>query len=130
MFVRNVRVYILLSLAMMVLSTLTFAGIGDGTWLRKVPPKERIRRNPLATNSEVVTAGEKLFQHNCASCHGPDQQGMKDRPGLHSARVHEATPGELHWLLTNGSLKKGMPNWTRMPDQERWELVAFLKSLK
>ena len=41
-----------------------------------------------------------------------------------------AKPGELQWLLTNGNLGKGMPSWSRLPEQQRWQLVAYLKTLQ
>ena len=41
-----------------------------------------------------------------------------------------ANPGELEWLLKNGSMKNGMPSWSRLPEQQRWRIVAFLKSLQ
>jgi len=28
----------------------------------------------------------------------------------------------LEWLLTNGSLRNGMPSWSRLPEQQRWRL--------
>lgn len=112
------------------LTTFLLADIGDGAWLRKVPTRERARKNPFAENPQAAAAGHKLFEENCASCHGMNEEGKKDRPSLHSERVHDASPGELHWLLTNGSLRNGMPNWTKLPDPERWQLVTFLKSLK
>jgi hypothetical protein len=55
---------------------------------------------------------------------------VKNRPNLHSERVRAATPGELEWLLKNGSMRNGMPSWSRLPEQQRWQIVAFLKSLQ
>ena len=49
------------------------------------------------------------------------------RPSLHSERVRAATPGELEWLLKNGSMKNGMPSWSRLPEQQRWQIVSFLE---
>jgi len=37
--------------------------------------------------------------------------------------------GALFWFL-NGNLKHGMPpSWSRLPDERRWQLVSYLKSL-
>jgi mono/diheme cytochrome c family protein len=110
-----------------------FAGAGDGQWLRKVPAKDRLRPNPFAANPDAPTAGAKIFAEHCAECHGEDAagkiQGKHVRPNLHSDRIKQATPGELFWLLTNGSQKNGMPSWSRLPDAQRWQLITFLKSL-
>lgn len=105
------------------------AGAGDGHWRSKVPERDRIRQNPIAVDGESIAAGAKLFHQYCASCHGSNAGGRHRRPDLHSDRVREATPGELEWLLRNGSLKNGMPSWSRLPEPQRWQLVTFLKSL-
>lgn len=102
---------------------------GDGLWQTKVPEADRLRANPNAGNPNAVAAGAKLFQQHCASCHGKQAQGHLEHPNLHSNRVKVATPGELEWLLKNGSLKNGMPSWSRLPEPQRWQLVSFLKSL-
>ncbi len=40
-----------------------------------------------------------------------------------------APPGVLFWFLKNGNLKEGMPSWSRLPDQRRWQLVTYLQTL-
>jgi len=44
--------------------------------------------------------------------------------------VRKATPGELAWLLRNGNLARGMPPWAGIPEQRRWQIVAYLKTLR
>lgn len=105
------------------------AAVGDGQWRAKVPEAARLRSNPMAGDPNALMAGAKLFQQNCATCHGKQAEGRAKRPNLHSDHIKDATPGELEWLLKNGSLKNGMPSWSRLPEQERWQLVSFLKSL-
>ncbi len=100
-----------------------------GSWLAQVPEKERVRANPFQDDSQAVLAGAKIFQQHCASCHGKNAEGKGKKPSLHSGRVRNATPGELQWLLRNGSLIVGMPSWSRLPEQQRWQIVAYLKSL-
>ena len=106
-----------------------FAKVGDGYWLTKVPQAARERRNPFDDDPVAVSAGAKLFDQYCAACHGKQAEGSAKRPNLHSDRLKQATPGELEWLLKNGSLKNGMPSWSRLPEPQRWQLVTFLKSL-
>jgi hypothetical protein len=43
--------------------------------------------------------------------------------------VHEKSDAALFSFITNGDLKRGMPAWSRLPDERRWQIVAFLKSL-
>jgi len=121
---------VLLVLCALVSATLLLAAAGDGLWVTRVPEKDRARENPFAGNSSAQAAGAKLFKQNCASCHGDDAFGKDHHPSLHSDRVRNATPGELQWLLSNGSMKNGMPSWSRLPEQQRWQIVSFLKSLQ
>lgn len=106
-----------------------FVKAGDGNWLTKVPASARVRPNPLANDPSAIPAGAKLFEQCCATCHGKQAEGRSKRPNLHSDRLKQATPGDLEWLLKNGSLKNGMPSWSRLPEPQRWQLAAFLKSL-
>ena len=112
-------------------ATLLFAAaVGDGAWKAKVPEKDRARENPYDTRDNAIAAGAKLFRQNCSSCHGNEGVGTEKKPSLHTDRVRNATPGELEWLLKNGSMKNGMPSWSRLPEQQRWQIVSYLKSLQ
>ena len=106
-----------------------FLAASTGEWLTRVPSAERIRANPYAKDRDAVPAGAILFQRSCASCHGTAAQGDGPHPSLHSPRVQQATEGELHWLLSNGDLRHGMPSWSRLPDAQRWQIVRYLHSL-
>lgn len=101
----------------------------EGGWLKRVPAAARTRQNPFANDPEAAGAGRKLFIEHCASCHGQNAEGTGRKPSLRSRRVHEATDGELEWLLTNGSLFRGMPSWSALPEEQRWQIVTYLRSL-
>ena len=117
-------------IALILLSIPTAALVAaDSSWLSKVPAADRQRVNPYAGQPEAIAAGKFLFEENCAKCHGSDAEGRHRRPSLRSERVARATDGELAWLLRNGSLRKGMPSWSSLPEPERWQLIAFLRSL-
>ena len=105
------------------------AASGDGAWKSKVPDKDRARQNPFANDANAIAAGSKLFRQNCAKCHGSEGLGTDKKPNLQSDRIRQATPGELEWLLTNGSLRNGMPSWSRLPEQQRWQIVSYLKDM-
>ena len=110
-------------------TTLLVATIGDGAWLHRVPERERMKTNPFDSDQRAIAAGAKLFRQNCVSCHGDQGTGRDTKPNLHNERVRGASAGELQWLLTNGSMKNGMPSWSRLPEQQRWQIVTYLKSL-
>lgn len=101
----------------------------DGSWLKKVPQADRERVNPYAGQAEAVSAGANLFRNNCAKCHGPNAEGKGSRPSLRSERLAAATDGDIAWIVKNGQSFKGMPGWGGLPEQMRWQLVAYLRSL-
>lgn len=85
-------------------------------------------KNPLAGQPSATAGGKKLYSQNCAQCHGNNLQGMGPAPTLESDSVKSAKPGELFWFITNGDLDKGMPAWSSLPKQQRWQIVSFLES--
>jgi mono/diheme cytochrome c family protein len=110
------------------MSALGYAA-ANGAWLKKVPQADRERVNPYAGNADAIAAGKNLFEENCAKCHGAEAEGKGSRPSLKSDRIAHATDGELAWLLKNGNLYKGMPIWASLPEQERWQIIAYVRSL-
>ena len=97
--------------------------------LEKAPKKAVERRNPLEADPDAVASGEKLFDLHCAECHGNTADGGKKGPSLRVAKVQQATPGTLFWVLTNGVVRRGMPVWSKLPEPQRWQLVSYIKSL-
>lgn len=84
--------------------------------------QQRVAMQPQSTD---VAAGEKLFEQHCASCHGAGGKGTKYAPPL--AAAHAMESDELFRFVTNGNLRRGMPAWSRLPDERRWQIVAYLK---
>ena len=118
------------ALAASLLMTAAGAYGADGSWLKNVPAQERERANPYQGQADAVAAGQRLYTSYCSRCHGAAAEGTKKRPPLKSQRVQQrATEGDLHWLLVNGNRGKGMPSWSRLPDQQLWQLITFVKSL-
>lgn len=94
-----------------------------------VSEKARLRPNPLADDPRAPAAGAQLYARHCADCHGKDAEGGPKGPALRSDVIRSATPGTLFWILTNGSVRRGMPVWSKLPEPQRWQIVTFLKSL-
>jgi mono/diheme cytochrome c family protein len=78
--------------------------------------------------SNDVTAGSKLFTQHCAACHGAGAQGTTRAPSLHTASVQAMSDDALVRFLADGDLRKGMPSWSRLPEERRWQLTRFIKS--
>jgi mono/diheme cytochrome c family protein len=97
--------------------------------LARVPEKARVKRNPFENDPEAARAGKKLFEQHCAECHGKTAGGTKRGPSLHADALQQATPGEIFWVVTNGVVRRGMPAWSKLPEPQRWQVVAFLRGL-
>lgn len=119
-----------LAAATLLTGLVVMAFAADGAWLAKVPSRDHERINPLQGQPDAISAGRRIFLDHCAQCHGDDAQGTKKRPPLRSDRVQlQATPGDIHWLLVNGNMRKGMPSWAKLPDAQLWQVIAYVKSL-
>jgi len=97
--------------------------------LAKAPAKAARKRNPMERDPDAIAAGAKLFDQHCAECHGELGEGARKGPSLRVPEVHDAAPGALFWLLTNGVVRKGMPVWSKLPEPQRWQIVSYVKSL-
>ena len=97
--------------------------------LAKAPGQARSKRNPLERDPDAVAAGRNLFEQHCAECHGDAAEGGKKGPSLRAEQVQNSEPGAIFWLLTNGVVRRGMPVWSKLPEPQRWQLVAYIKSL-
>src|SRR5215471_20263257 len=107
------------------------AAAGTADWMTQVPARDRQKTNPYHDQLQAIQAGRLLFEEHCAECHGNDAQGKRKRPSLRTSRIQsEASEGEVHWLLVNGNIRRGMPSWSKLPDQQLWQIVSYLKSLK
>ena len=95
-----------------------------------VPARDHARPNPFEGKPEAVSAGALLYRNHCQQCHGADAQGDgQKKPSLHTASVHSATDGDLEWFLRQGDLRHGMPSWSSLPLAQRWQIIAYLRSL-
>ena len=110
-------------------ATLLVAASG-GAWLKRVPAADHAMTNPIAGHPEAIQAGSALYQDNCAKCHGADGKGRGSRPPVYSARLAAATDGDLYWLLTHGQPFRGMPAWSKLPEDQRWQIIAWLRSIQ
>jgi len=114
---------------LIVFATLAFAS--TGIWLEHVPRKDHGRTNPLTSNPEAVHAGALLYRDHCQQCHRADAVGDgKKKPSLKTERVRTATDGDLEWFLRQGDLGHGMPSWSSLPEAQRWQIIAYLRSLQ
>ncbi len=70
--------------------------------------------------------GAKLFDHNCAHCHGEDARG-DEGPDLHGVTKSDA---RITSIIKNG-IKGEMPKFgTKLTDADVRALIAFVRSLR
>jgi mono/diheme cytochrome c family protein len=95
-----------------------------------VPSRDHARQNPLGGKPEAVAGGSLLYRNHCQQCHGADARGDgQKKPSLHTESVRSATDGDLEWFLRQGDLRHGMPSWSSLPQGQRWQIIAYLRSL-
>ena len=102
-------------------------------------PEGKALKNPVPTSAASIAAGQALYTKNCQFCNGPKALG--DGPlapkDSHPADLTDATwvrgstDGEIFKVIMEGAgpeLKmKGVKG--RIPDNDVWNLVNFLRSL-
>jgi mono/diheme cytochrome c family protein len=124
------RIWVLAGVPLTIAASLLLMAAANGAWLKKVPAADHAMVNPVATHPDAVAGGSHLYQNNCAQCHGADGNGRGSRPAIRSARIAGATDGDLYWILKNGEPFRGMPSWSRLPEGQRWQIVAYLRSIQ
>jgi mono/diheme cytochrome c family protein len=76
-----------------------------------------------------IRAGQKLFVRHCSECHGQDGEGTERAPSI-QRYVRKSEPALLQSFIRNGNLRKGMPSWSRLPDQQLNQLVTYLRAVQ
>ena len=94
------------------------------------PNAEQARRNPYVNDASATEGGKTVFATTCAACHGPNGEGGGNVPALRSTTIRQASDGELFWYITKGDVNNGMPSWAALPEVQRWQVIAYLRSIK
>ena len=106
----------------------------------KAPADAKNVKNPLAakkSDAKLLADAKKLAEQNCVTCHGASGKG--DGPAAAalpppkpadwtSPKLAGETDGELFWKMSNG--RGAMPPWKHLPDDQRWSLVNYIRSLQ
>jgi mono/diheme cytochrome c family protein len=104
-----------------------------------VPDKDKAIKAPIKmTDASVIANGKELWAKNCKSCHGAKGMGdgpkaamLKTSPGnFTSAAFQASTDGELYYRLNVG--RGEMPGYEKKipAANDRWALVAYMRTLK
>lgn len=100
----------------------------DPLW--KAPPQAAELKNPLPASAEMTGGGRRMFERNCAQCHGREGSGFASNAAdLQLPAVQQQSDGALFWKITNGNPRRGMPSFSGFSENQRWQLVLYVRTL-
>ena len=85
--------------------------------------------NPYDNNAFAVSEGQRLFgAYNCVGCHANGGGGMG--PALMDDKwIYGSAPENIYTTIIQGR-PNGMPSFAgRIPTQQVWQIVAYVRSL-
>jgi glucose/arabinose dehydrogenase/mono/diheme cytochrome c family protein len=94
------------------------------------PGSSAQEHNPYTGQPTAITAGARLYAKTCLACHGIAGRGTGNIPALSHGTAQSVPDGEVFWFITTGSVTNGMPSWAQLPNQQRWQIITYVKSLK
>ncbi len=115
----------------------------------KCPQPRKTKAAPTATAkmaipaSADVEAGKKLFQKSakpmaCQMCHGAKGDGNgklgmalkpKPRDFTCEATMKDVSPGQMFWVIKNGSKGTGMvAHGKSLSDKDIWDVVKYIRT--
>jgi mono/diheme cytochrome c family protein len=101
-------------------------------------PRNIPQKNPIAYSKDSWGRGQAIFAERCWGCHGrigdgkgPNAPEMLPRPrNLMNRSFFEKLPdSRLFESITYGIVGTGMPPWDMLSDDQRWDLVNFVRHL-
>ncbi len=93
--------------------------------------------NPVAATPESLELGQARYDIYCSVCHGPEGRGDGSIEGpfprglinmLTTQRAQDLSDGYLFGIISVG--RGLMPNYRRMPQEERWHIVNYMRQLQ
>ncbi|TAN45816.1 MAG: c-type cytochrome [Nitrospirae bacterium] len=110
----------------------------------KVPMIAAGDKNPFAENANAVSDGKKIYEMNCAACHGIDAKGDIGPDLTDFEWVYVAGPigdDTLFFMIADGTKKDqefegrkakgGMPSWGEFFGKKKiWSVVSYIRSLE
>ena len=98
--------------------------------------REMPKTVPVQANDETYAAGAKVYDGNCAVCHGlpnepatPISKGMFPKPPhlFMGKGVTDDPPGETYWKVKNGIRLTGMPAFGQsLSDTQIWQVSLLV----
>lgn len=116
-----------------------------GTVIPKAAKVTTAGKSELVNDAATIAEGRKLFETNCAGCHGADGKGGAGGPSLTDKEwLNVAKPVSdetLFFIIAEGTkegkvidgrtAKGGMPEWDELLGKKKiWSLVYYIRSIE
>lgn len=94
-------------------------------------------RNPVAATDVNLVAGMKIYQANCAGCHGDIHQphsvfgdSFYPRAPQFMEDAPDMPENQNFYIIQHGVRLSGMPAWdSLLKEQEMWQVTTFLSHM-
>ena len=99
----------------------------------KIPADAKKTKNPIAANADSLAKGKAVYVAKCQGCHGASGDGntpigQKLKVPDMRKDLGKLTDGEMFAMITVG--KKPMPPFEKLPADDRWQVVNYVRSIK
>ncbi len=90
--------------------------------------------NPIAVDENSIAAGSRLFETNCATCHGEDGRGvallLSEYPGVNLGPEYVVSHDDFEVFvhIRDGIVDSPMPAFdSQLTEEEIWRIVIFIQ---
>jgi quinoprotein glucose dehydrogenase len=96
-----------------------YVNANEMAWVIQAVPVNNI----TASNETYLQAGQRLYQSNCMTCHGPEREGSGNFPSLINIQT-KYTPATFDQLLQSG--RRMMPAFRQLNPVQRKAIASFV----
>lgn len=131
----RLRKLLFVSILVLIVAVAAVAIYQSNHW--KIPEEAKLRKNPVPLSAAALESARVIYTDKCANCHGetgrgdgPDARSYYPMPAslADAARMNRVTDGEIFYQISEG--RKPMPSFKkRLSEEQRWQLVLFVRSL-
>ncbi len=121
MFKASLAIFMVMSLFLIV------ASLAQNLSFHNAPLSSKQQKNPYEGQHPASAKADYVLR--CAACHGQNGEGTGNIPPLATGKAQGASDGELFWYITKGDVNNGMPSWESLSDEQRWQIVNYLRVL-
>ena len=135
-YIQKRKIYVLALVSFFILYLFSFSTVvaQSKPWIAPAQPSSI--KSPVSNDAATIKVGMTLYQSFCSPCHGNKGKGdgvaaaaLTIKPADHtSAAMLNETDGSLFYKISEG--RTPMPQYkTALTETQRWELVAFIRTL-